>query len=261
MLRGRRLVLILMAGMILSLGTGCGYPGKIWRALPDWPFSSKSRVGYSGGSATGERIVRTARNYLGTPYVYGGMSPKGFDCSGLTAYVYKPVRLCSASQCQGPVEGGRRISKRELQPGDLVFFKSSWSGYHVGIFQGGGRFIHAPRTGKNVEIQNLNKVITSAGIIPPAGLSDRSRRSSPGPPWSCPAPGHGCPGPCYGSWIRIWACWHFLYCFDLKFGAAFPISGCRRPNLPIRSMGDHTSITSFRRSFLHFSYRHFSSLS
>ena len=101
------------------------------------------------GTELGKQIVATAKQYLGTPYVYGGASPKGFDCSGLVYYVYGQygysLQRGAGSQYR---TDGRHVDKDELQPGDLVFFSDNVDPIgHVGMYIGDGQFIHAS-TGK-----------------------------------------------------------------------------------------------------------------
>jgi peptidoglycan DL-endopeptidase CwlO len=100
------------------------------------------------------RIVHFARRYLGVRYVWGGTSPaSGFDCSGFTRFVYAHFGR-SLPHYSGAQWGlGRPVSRVGLRPGDLVFFSGLG---HVGLYIGGGRFIHAPHTGASVEIDSLN---------------------------------------------------------------------------------------------------------
>jgi Cell wall-associated hydrolases (invasion-associated proteins) len=109
-------------------------------------------------STGGQQIVDTAKQYLGYPYVYGGMSPAGFDCSGFVGYVYK---LCGYSLKRTASDifynNGTSVDKASLQPGDLVFFSnSSESIGHVGIYIGSGQFIHASSSTVGVIISDLN---------------------------------------------------------------------------------------------------------
>src|SRR5262249_42660994 len=98
----------------------------------------------------GEKIVKYAKKMIGVPYVYGGSSPHGFDCSGFTSYLYPHFHIPLAPTTHGQFGDGRRVKK--LKPGDLVFFHALG---HVGIYVGNGRFIHAPHTGTRVRIESL----------------------------------------------------------------------------------------------------------
>ena len=104
-------------------------------------------------------ILATARQYLGTPYRYGGSSPGGFDCSGFTKYVYSVHGYSLDRTAASQYNQGSAISKANLQIGDLVFFKCSSSSIdHVGIYAGNNEFIHSssPRSG-GVIMTNLNE--------------------------------------------------------------------------------------------------------
>lgn len=119
------------------------------------PHLRYGRVAYS--PETRRNIVQTARAQIGTPYRYGGASPAGFDCSGLVMYVYRKNGIDLPRTATDQYLEGRRISKRNLQPGDLVFFRISGNGIsHVGIYAGRGKFIHAPKPGKRVSFASLN---------------------------------------------------------------------------------------------------------
>ena len=124
--------------------------------------STTKTEGGSGGStpsvSIGETIVATAKQYMGAPYVYGGMSPSGFDCSGFVNYVYK---LCgySMSRVASSIynNNGTYVEKANLQVGDLVFFASNSSSIgHVGIYIGNGQFIHSSSGAGCVVISDLS---------------------------------------------------------------------------------------------------------
>ena len=102
-------------------------------------------------------VVAYAKNYLGVKYVYGGSSPKGFDCSGFTVYVFKHFGISLSRTATGQYKYGSSVSKSNLQTGDLVFFKGSGKAIgHVGIYVGGGSFIHASSPGDVVKITSLS---------------------------------------------------------------------------------------------------------
>ena len=101
----------------------------------------------------GHRVVSYARHFLGTPYAWGGSTPySGFDCSGLVRYVYGHFGIRLPHSSWADLAHGRRIGRRSLRPGDLVFF---YGAGHVGIYVGGNRFIDAPHSGTHVRISTM----------------------------------------------------------------------------------------------------------
>jgi peptidoglycan DL-endopeptidase CwlO len=97
-------------------------------------------------------VVGIAMRYLGVPYVWGGASPRGFDCSGFVMYVFAQIGVSLPHSSYAQFGMGTPVSMSQLQPGDLVFFAGA---SHVGIYIGGGQFIHAPHTGTVVQISTL----------------------------------------------------------------------------------------------------------
>ena len=97
--------------------------------------------------------------YLSVPYVWGGSTPRGFDCSGLVVYVFAQIGISLPHSTYALWNVGTPVSRDQLQPGDLVFFNGLG---HMGIYIGGGQFIHAPHTGDVVKISSMSGYYSSA---------------------------------------------------------------------------------------------------
>ena len=150
---------------LLSLENGwysVSYNGVVGYASADYVRE------YTGGtaSAIGEEVAAKALSYLGTPYVYGGSSAKGFDCSGFTMHVMSLFGYSLPHTATGQWNSdGQNIERSDLQPGDLVFFcdpsrSKGKACSHVGIYIGDDEFIHASsgsRSGKKVRINSLTE--------------------------------------------------------------------------------------------------------
>jgi cell wall-associated NlpC family hydrolase len=109
-------------------------------------------------SGVGAAIVAEALNYVGLPYVWGGTTPAGFDCSGFTYFVVNRVMNNGFSRDMATqLASGEPVGSDELQPGDLVFFQNTykWGLSHVGIYVGGGQFVHAGSERTGVLVSNL----------------------------------------------------------------------------------------------------------
>lgn len=106
---------------------------------------------------TGAQILAEAQKYLGTPYVYGGASPSGFDCSGFVYYVLKTLGFSPYRTPADQYKHGTFVEKASLNPGDIVFFANTYgSGIsHVGIYAGNGQFIHSPNSRSTVSYSDL----------------------------------------------------------------------------------------------------------
>lgn len=105
------------------------------------------------------QVTQRAFSMIGTPYRWGGTSPKGFDCSGLVKYVFRDVDDVELPRTARAIyqSSNPKVARRDLQPGDLVFFRiRSRNVDHVGIYVGNDRFVHAPRRGQRVKVANLN---------------------------------------------------------------------------------------------------------
>ena len=124
-------------------------------------------------AANNQVVLKTAQKMLGVKYRYGGTSPsRGFDCSGLVQYSHRAAGINLPRTTGQQFKAAKRISRRYLKAGDLVFFKTSPSRFvsHVGIYLGNNKFIHAPSSGKRVKISSMNekywrKRFTGAGRI------------------------------------------------------------------------------------------------
>ena len=134
----------------------------------DWyKVSFKGKEGYMHGdylsssgavaSTKGQQIVETAKKYQGVPYVWGGSSPNGFDCSGFVQYVARECGFNIGRTVPQQWPYGTQVSRDELQPGDIVFFAGTYTSglSHVGIYVGDGQFIHAPSSGDVVRIVSM----------------------------------------------------------------------------------------------------------
>ncbi|MBR5868268.1 MAG: C40 family peptidase, partial [Clostridia bacterium] len=108
----------------------------------------------SAGATKADKVISIAKQYLGVPYVWGGASPKGFDCGGFTKYCFAKIGINLSHTNQKAY--GTTVKYSELKKGDLVFFSSGSQKYgHVGIYIGGGKFIHASSPGDDVKIDTL----------------------------------------------------------------------------------------------------------
>jgi cell wall-associated NlpC family hydrolase len=133
----------------------------------------------------GGQAVAIAYQFLGVPYVWAGASPSGFDCSGLTMYVYGQLGIKLGHYTGYQYFEGRRVPREQLQPGDLVFFHANSAGVpqHEGMYIGNGSFIHAPQTGDVVKVSSLFQAryaLSYVGAVRPyaAGSSSPSTFSA-----------------------------------------------------------------------------------
>jgi cell wall-associated NlpC family hydrolase len=131
---------VLLCGAFLA---ACG-------GAPVRPSDTRSgeRVGIPTEEASGARVAELAARFVGTPYRYGGAAPGGFDCSGLVWYVHRELGIAVPRTAADQRAAARPVPRDALLPGDLVFFYTPQD--HVGIYLGGGEFVHAPATGRTV---------------------------------------------------------------------------------------------------------------
>lgn len=114
--------------------------------------SSSDDSGSAPSSAAGGSVLGVAAQYVGTPYVYGGTSPSGFDCSGFVQYVFNQVGISLPRTAAQQAASGTQISRSEAQPGDLVVMDGE---YHIGIYAGGNQFYDSPRPGRSVSKRDI----------------------------------------------------------------------------------------------------------
>lgn len=119
--------------------------------------STKEETTTAPTSTKGATVVETAKNYIGSKYVYGATGPNSFDCSGFTSYVFKQHGVSLSRTAAGQYGNGVAVSRDQLQPGDLVMFGKSVSGInHVGIYIGGGQIVHAANSSRGVTTDTIN---------------------------------------------------------------------------------------------------------
>lgn len=124
-------------------------------------------------------LVQYAKRFIGTPYRWGGASPNGFDCSGLTSYVYAKFGVRMAHYTNAQYAAYPKVQRNRLKAGDLVFFNGLG---HMGIYVGKGRFIHAPRSGDHVKISKLSDnwyAQTYVGAVRPPFPKSAAKRTGP----------------------------------------------------------------------------------
>ena len=136
---------ILARGIWRDIGAACTWGEYKGRMVYMWTVDFGRRI-----KSQGVAMVRYAKRYLGTPYVYGGAAPGGFDCSGLTRFVYSHFGVFLPHNAAAQQDMGHFVSKPAA--GDLVFFGDP--AYHVGIYAGGGQMVVAPHTGDVVKLQS-----------------------------------------------------------------------------------------------------------
>lgn len=116
-------------------------------------------------TTVGERAAAVALNQVGVPYRYGGSSPAGFDCSGLVYYSYGRAGMAVPRTTSGLWKSLEPVDSGRLRAGDLLFFNVAGKMSHVGIYLGGGRFVHAPSSGKTVSVERLGSEYYSRAFI------------------------------------------------------------------------------------------------
>jgi cell wall-associated NlpC family hydrolase len=112
---------------------------------------TSAQIGYAARMRS-YHIVAAARSQRGKPYRFGARGPSAFDCSGLTGYAYRTVRINLPRTADAQFRVARPIAKAAARPGDLVFWVSGGHAYHVAVYAGAGKVWHAPRPGQRVQL-------------------------------------------------------------------------------------------------------------
>ena len=128
--------------------------GKVAAGKPSAAAPNRS----DSGKSTTINIVNTAKKFIGGRYVFGGSTPAGFDCSGFTQYVYNQMGINIPRATTSQASAGSRLSKSELQPGDLLIFSNTYKAgpSHAGIYLGNGQFVHAANPSKGIRLDSIN---------------------------------------------------------------------------------------------------------
>ncbi len=128
---------------------------------------------YTASSPDHARAAAVAREMIGVPYQWGGSTPRGFDCSGLVQYSYKKAGLHAPRTSQAQYSASQPLRLKDAREGDLLFFNFDRGISHVGIYLGDGRFVHAPSSGKRVEVASLTQPPYSDHFVAAGRISGR----------------------------------------------------------------------------------------
>ena len=158
---GKYLKLCVLA-LVCSMAFGCAqkssYKSDPYSTQAEQRFRRSYEAAFDNNEQQGnQQLLRKARSAIGTPYVPGGMSPGGFDCSGFVCWAYKSVGVSLPRTAREQSVIGKRINNvEEMQVGDIVAFRHPRRGYHTGIYVGDGKFIHSPHRRTTVRINSLD---------------------------------------------------------------------------------------------------------
>jgi cell wall-associated NlpC family hydrolase len=151
--------------LVVALGAASFFPGTAVAGdgRQPIPIVTSERTPDIPVPTRAELAVRYALDAVGTPYRWGGESPlSGFDCSGLVRWAYGRVGVDLPHSSYALYGEGRRVREGNMEPGDILFFEGLG---HVGLYLGSGRMVHAPQTGRNVEIVRLGSTNYGSRLI------------------------------------------------------------------------------------------------
>ncbi|MGV1005305.1 MAG: NlpC/P60 family protein [Candidatus Nanopelagicales bacterium] len=152
-----------LSGPLLTVSYGTALPvvarsGRAVEVLtPDGMqlFVAASAVTANPPAASKTSLIKEAKRFLGRPYLWGGTSAFGFDCSGFTYAIYRHFGIAIPRDATPQYDSGTAVTKARLQPGDLVFFRNAGGIHHVGMYVGAGKMIHSPGTGSKIQLASI----------------------------------------------------------------------------------------------------------
>ena len=129
--------------------------GTVGTAVSAGERKKKSSRSVRSFAVRAAKVMSAGNSLKGVPYRAGGSTPRGFDCSGFTMYVFRKVGVRLPHSATAQMHKAHRISRSSARKGDLVFFRSGGRAYHVGIYAGGNKVLHSPRPGGRVSTVNI----------------------------------------------------------------------------------------------------------
>jgi len=140
------------------------------------PREQDTSVIESAAPAFGDEVAVRAIAQVGKPYRYGGADLEGFDCSGLVFFIHRELGVTVPRTAAEQYAASQPVNVQRLEPGDLLFFRTTKAKRvsHVGIYAGEGRFIHAPQTGRDIELRDLSDQYYGPRLVGAGRLSSGS---------------------------------------------------------------------------------------
>lgn len=154
MVKGLKLCALLLG---VAMICGCGQKNNSATLTTSLKVLSEKPALKENNPAKGTKLVNKAKSAIGTPYVYGGAAPGGFDCSGLVKWAYNSVGVKLPRTAREQSVVGKKVENiKDMRAGDIVAFRHPKRGYHTGIYLGDGKFVHSPRRRTHVRINSLS---------------------------------------------------------------------------------------------------------